>query len=166
MSAAKYATARLVVFFAAASLLLGCSVGGVRLCCEENIPVTTEVLLSEAKVRPGDPFDIVVTVKNSGDDLHLGFANQQQFGIRILGEDGAVYFRPLRVSPALSDLFIGADRSVSHSFQFSGTIDPDPADRLGHAPRRELVPGVYWVEAGLLEHREFKWGSAKLVVAR
>ncbi|MFO7608671.1 MAG: hypothetical protein R6X35_05660 [Candidatus Krumholzibacteriia bacterium] len=158
--------AHAVLVCAVAALLAACAPWGRPLTDGDRSLVTTDVQLSASKVHPGAPFDIVVTIHNSGPALNLSFRNLEQFFYRIVGEEGIVHFWPREGAPAGSSLFIGTDASVSHGFRFPGTIPADPEEPWDQLLRRQLLPGEYWVEAGLREHGDLAWGAARLVVAR
>ena len=70
------------------------------------------------------------------------------------------------MSPALSRLVIRAGESVSKSFHLALDSSRNPGNFKGYASQGILLPEEYRVEGGLLRHREFKWGSTRLVVAR
>lgn len=157
---------RAVLVCAVAALLSACAPWGRPLTDGNRSLVTTEVQLSASKVHPGAPFDIVVTIHNSGPALNLRFRNLEQFYYRIVGDEGIVHSWPRVGTPSGSRLFLGADAAVSHGFHFPGTIPADPDEPWDQLLRRQLLPGEYWVEAGLMEHGDLAWGRARLVVAR
>lgn len=157
-----------LLLYATTTLVVGCSGRGAVRFEEQPRGVVTEVSLFPSRVRAGEELEVSIVVHNRGEStLELDFASQQHFGIEIELEGESFASWPLRVSPALSHLSVGAGKSVSSDLRLQVGENGGQQNFRWAGEPGVLPPGIYRISGGVLGYRDaFKWGSATLVVTR